>query len=228
MFVAPTEPPLLRDIGVTSLMPEEYGVDIMWESNLGKVGIQRKKFPDDFLASVNDGRLNREYAMMKGLDLAFLLLEGRAQWTTEGNLIRKAGNKRYQWSRSQHRRYLASVQLQGVHVIYTDGLTDTIAYVGELQAWSDKNDHTGLLTRPGPSSGDRWGRHTSRDYQSHVLQSVPGIGPKQAAAILDRFGGLPIRMTTTLEELMTIPGIGKGRAEKLLNTFRSNDAGSHA
>lgn len=227
MFVAPTEPPLLRDIGVTSLAPEEYGVDIMWESNLGKVGVQRKKFPDDFLASVNDGRLNREYAMMKGLDLAFLLLEGRAQWTTEGNLIRTSGNKRYQWSRSQHRRYLASVQLQGVHVIYTDSLTDTIAYVGELQAWSDKDDHTGLLTRPGPASSDRWGRHTSRDYQSHVLQSVPGIGPKQAGAILDHFGGLPIRITASVEELMTIPGIGKGRAEKLLNTFRSNDAGSN-
>lgn len=226
VFVAPTEPERLKAIGLSSLLPEEYGVDILWESELGRVGIQRKVFPGDFLASVHDGRLNKEYAQMRSLDLAYLLLEGKEFWTEEGALIRDPSGVRRAWSRDQHRNYLASVQLRGVMVLSSDDLSDTLRMVAALRVWSNKPDHHSLDTRPNPS-GDQWGKVTNLDYQSHILQGLPGIGPKQSQGIIATLGfPLCLREGVDREALMTVPGIGKGRADKILRVFGRNPNGA--
>lgn len=220
MFVAPTEPVQFRNVGTTAMLPEEYGVDFLWQSELGLVGVQRKQFPSDFLASVQDGRLNREYSMMKELDLAILMLEGRAQFTTEGLLIRDRQAKRNPWTKTQHRNYLHSVQMRGIQVTSTDSIADSIDYLMALQVWSDKADHHSLDTRPGPT-GSGWARITNKDYQYHLLQGLPGIGPKQARAIIDTVG-FPFGLYVGVEELMTVPGIGKKKAEQIVRVFAGN------
>lgn len=217
MFVAPTEPPQFKPYGVSSTLPEQYGADFMWQSELGMVGVQRKQFPSDFLASVHDGRLNKEYQQMKELDLPVLMLEGSAHWTTEGMLIRDRSDKRNGWTKQQHRNYLHSVQLRGIHITTTDSISDSIDYLTHLQMWTNKVDHNSLDVRPGPS-GSGWGRITNLDYQKHLLQGLPDIGPKQASLILTHLG-MPFRLTVSVEELMTVPGIGKKRAEKLVRVF---------
>lgn len=216
MFVAPTEPPRLRDIGITSSLPEKFGVDIYWESELGKVGVQRKVFPADFLASVNDGRLQREYQQMAELDFKVLLLEGREQWTSSGALLRDRNQNRWQWDRSQHRNYLHSVShLFHVAIAHTDNLDDTIDYLQGLRVWSDKADHVSLLRRPGPAADDPWGTVSSLAWQCHFLQGIDGVGPKLAKAIVTHFGGLPIRLAVTREELLSVDGIGPKMADKI-------------
>lgn len=220
MFISPTEPEVLRDIGVTSSQPEEYGVDVLWQSKLGLVGIQRKEFPNDFLASVHDGRLNREYAMMKSLDVAVLLLEGKGQWTSEGRLIRGHNGKRHAWDRTQHRNYLASVQLRGVQVQTTDNIRDTIKFVQDLRRWSSKDHHLGLDTRPA-ARGTQWGSIENDDYVKYLYMSLPGIGPVQADALLQHLGMI-FRLDVGEEELQTVPGIGKGRAKKIVRVFRKD------
>lgn len=220
VFIAPTEPDALKELGLVTMMPEHHGVDIMWESVLGRIGIQRKVFPDDFLASVHDGRLNKEYQQMQALDIAFLLLEGREHWTTHGTLIRGGGGKRYAWSRAQHRNYLASVQLRGVKLLCSDDLADTVRLVDGLRVWSDKDEHGSLDVRPGPR-GDLWGQVTNEDYQRHILQGVPGVGPKQAAALISHLGfPLCLRDGITEEKLMEVPGIGKKKAVALTTLFK--------
>lgn len=223
MFIAPTEPDSLKALGLVKLLPEEYGVDVMWECELGRVGVQRKVFPGDFLASVHDGRLNKEFAQMKALDVAYLLLEGRSEqgaWTNEGSLIRDMGGKRAAWSRTQHRNFLASTQLRGVAVLHSDDLTDTVRMVQTLRLWTDKADHNSLDSRPGPS-GDLWGNVSNEDFQDHVLQGLPGIGPKQAAAIRLHLGfPLCLRDGIDREKLMEVPGIGKGKADKIMRVFK--------
>lgn len=211
LYIAPTEPWELKELGISTLLPEEYGVDIYWESIMGKCGIQRKRFPDDFLASVFDGRLNREYVQMKGLDLAILLLEGKGHWTTEGRLIRPVNGKRWAWTEAQHRSYLASVQLRGIQVHTSHSLRDTAAFIDTMRMWSDKTHHHGLETRPGPKgSGGYWGDVKVRDEQIHVLKGFQGIGPKQANAILDTVG-FPLMLSVSEEELLSVPRIGKGK-----------------
>jgi ERCC4-type nuclease len=224
MFIAPTEPPPLKAIGVSSLLPESHGVDIFWESALGKVGVQRKKFPSDFLASVYDGRLAREYPMMLvDLDIAVLLLEGRQYWGNNGNLIKDRGGRRVTWTRRAHRHHLASVMRMGIHVQVTDDLDDTIRFVEEFREWTDDPDHGSILRRPGPR-GAGWGDLTNEDFLAHFIQGIPGMGQKTAKNLIDHFGGkLPLKLTVTEKELLAVPGVGKGMAKTIKEMFDADD-----
>lgn len=222
LYCAPTEPPELKAKGISTLLPEEFGVDYMWECTMGRVGVQRKRFPDDFLASVHDGRLNREYAMMKELDLAVLLLEGKGMWTTDGQLIRPQNGKRWSWNLAQHRAYCASVQLHGVQVHTSSDIGDTGTFIDTLRMWSDKADHNSLFVRPGPrGSGGYWGDITNEDYQLHMHQGLPGVGPKLAKALLDELGFI-FTLGVTREQLMSVKGMGKGKADKIMKVFNGS------
>lgn len=221
VFVSPSEPETLRKIGVTDLLPEEYGVDIYWVANSKKCGIQRKEFPNDFIASVHDGRLGEQLAKGENLDCMFLVLEGRPSWTTEGKLIRGNGGKRWPYDRSQHRRLLATVMSKGVQVFTSDGIYDTIDVVGDLVAWTSKEEHISLDRRSGPPK-TKWGRRTNKHWQKHFIQGLPGVGPKQAQAIMDEIG-FPFELSVTVEDLMRVPGIGKTIAKRISDVFDKKD-----
>jgi ERCC4-type nuclease len=218
MFISPTEPPALREIGAVAMLPEEYGADILWQSKLGLVGIQRKEFPNDFLASVHDGRLNTQLAQMKSLDIAVLLLEGRANWTIDGQLIRNRNGKRHAWNRDSHRNYLASVQLRGVQVQYSESLVDTISFIQTFSRWTNKNSHHGLDNRPA-AGGPQWGTVSNEDYVRYLYSSLPGINAILADSISQTLGMI-FRLDVTEEELMSVPGIGKGRAKNIMKVFK--------
>lgn len=217
MFVSPQEPKEFYVMGAVSSLPEEYGCDFLWDSELGLVGVQRKKFPNDFLPSIHDGRLQREYGMMQSLDVAVLLLEGQGNWTLDGELIAGRDEAGYRWTRQQHRNYLTSVMMKGIQVHTTDSKSDTMVFLSDLKSWSNKKDHTGLDRRPKPK-GDRWGKLTNADYLSHLYQSFKGVGPKQAVALIQRWGVI-LKPTITEEELTQTPGWGKVRARQFMEVF---------
>ena len=205
MMIAPSEPPALRALGSTKLLPERFGADVMWGSAAaGLVGVQRKEFPGDFVASLEDGRLATQRIQMLALDIRVLVLEGRGTWTTEGQLVSNYGPP---LSRSAFRRYLCSVQAGGVWVQTTDSLDDTIAFVHDLEAWSRKRQHQSAAHRPGPK-GDRWGRVTPRHRQLHLIQGIEGVGPELAGRILDELG-MPFGLRVTAEDLKRVHGVGK-------------------
>lgn len=217
IFVSPTEPKPLRDIGIVTPHSEEYGCDIYWTVNDKKYGVQRKEFPNDFLASVHDGRLGEQINKGGGLDMMVLLLEGKDHWTNDGRLIRANGGSRYGWTRTQHRNFLASVQQRGCQVQWSDGLYDTISCVQDLVAWSGKEDHTSLDRRTGAAK-DKWGRRSNLAWQKHFIQGIPGVGPKQAAAIMEMHG-FPFKLTISRELLGLVPGIGKKTVDKIFRIF---------
>ena len=218
MFVSPTEPPVFVDTldWITSSVPENYGADFLWNSPLGLVGVQRKEFPGDFLASVQDGRLGGEaFGKMAQLQVAVLLLEGRDRWTTEGYLM-SSGKYHQSWTRTQHRNFLASTQLRGVHVQWSDDKFDTVSFLRDLYAWSQKPRHAATTHRITPEGS--WGHVSNRDFQVHVLSSLPGISIVLASAMIDTLG-FPLGLRVTREQLMTVPGIAAGRADKIIKTF---------
>lgn len=221
MQISPTEPHLFHNLGNISLLPEEYGVDFMWDCELGQVGVQRKVFPGDFLSSIHDGRLNREYQQMQALDMRVLLLEGKGRWSSAGLLVESYGRQeaRRSWSREQHYNYLASVQhFKGVQIQTTETKVETYEFLKTFKLWTEKKEHMGLEVRPAAQPESYWGSISNRDFQRYLLQSLPIIGPKIANAILEELG-LPFKLTVTLEELMTVPGIGKGRAQRIWDVF---------
>jgi ERCC4-type nuclease len=213
ILVSPAEHhPAIRDLGDTSPAPESFGVDLFWLSRHGSVGVQRKAFPSDFIASVQDGRLAKEAAQMKALNVAVLVLEGHGQWTTDGVLVTQYGGR---WTIDHQRAFLWSMRAEGVWVDWTDSIADTVTYIRALHRWS-QSDHRSMRSRPGPAGKVWGGRPGNADWERHLLEGFQGIGPEKADAIIDHFGKAPLRWEVTEEELCQVPGIGKGTARKLL------------
>jgi len=228
MLVSPAEPARFYNLGEVSSGPEECGVDFMWKSKMGLVGVQRKQFPGDFLASIHDGRLNREFLQMSALDIKVLAIEGRGNWTSDGELIEQWGGKdklrRRQWNRTTHRNYLASIQiLKGIVVQQTENMQDTHSFLEDFQAWTNKEEHLALEVRPAAKPANYWDEISNRDFQRYLLQSLPIIGPKLAEAILDHLGQI-FHLDVTVEELLEVPGIGPERARRIYEVFHKMEA----
>lgn len=211
LLIAPTEPVQIRELGKTSSIPEKYGVDILFSANKQLIGIQRKQFPDDFLASLHDGRLNREISLMKQIK-SILLLEGKPRWSLDGALI--TDNR--QFTRRQLRGICWSIVFEfGIHVDFTDSITDTIFYIQWLKLYTEKNRHISLVRRP--NLHDTWGGSLKgRDWAIYFLQGFSGIGPKLAEAIYDNLK-IPLKWTCSKEDLARV--LGKHRAERLWNAL---------
>lgn len=217
MLVSPAEPAQFKSLGKSSPLPEKYGVDfLMLGTPVGIAGIQRKTITD-LLASVFDGRLQRELSQMASLDIGMLLLEGVPQWTTEGYLLAPQT-----WTIKQHIGLLWSIQLAGYWYISTQSPAETYETIKSFESWLAKDNHSGLKRRHIPTR-DVWGTKDNTGWQSHLLQSFPGIGPAQADAIIEKFGGLPLRWTVDDLDLQQVKGIGVKKAEQLWKCL--NNAG---
>lgn len=71
------------------------------------------------------------------------------------------------------------------------------------------------------------GRNPLRDQQLWLLQSIPGVGPERASALLDRFGSPGSVALATPDELVNSAGIGPETARTVIRLFRG-DPRSHA
>lgn len=225
IYISPAEPKMFWVLGEISEEPEQAGVDFMWSSPMGMVGVQRKQFPGDFLASVHDGRLNREYLQMDAaLDIKVLMLEGKGNWTVDGELIESWGHRgdqqrRRQWNQTTHRNYLSSVQIiKGVTVQQSQNMHDSMSFIKEFFIWTQKKEHTALDVRPAAQAQGYWDSLSNRDFQRYWLQSMPIIGPKLANNILDHLG-FPFSIHVTKEDLMEVEGIGEVRASRIMDMF---------
>lgn len=179
------------------------------------VGVQRKEVKDLISSVQSDDRLHREVQQIQRCKMAFLVVEGKPRWTVDGWLVHDYAR----WSRTQHRSLLRSVQMRGIYVEFADNMTETVALVEEIAKWCSKGEHLSLdrRTNPGP---DDWGTISDKGWASHLLQSVPGVGPKQATLIWDHFEGkVPIGLTVGEEELSKVKGLGPKRVAALVKAF---------
>lgn len=214
MLLSPTENSLRKLLpqAVTSLVPETHGADILLATRMGLIGVQRKEVKD-LITSVLDGRLDKELAQMKSLDVGILLIEGRLLWSGDGLALGIHGR----WTKAQQTGVELSTQLKGVWVMKSDSLQGTIEFLSLLTKWASTDRNT-LSSRTGPISP--WGHKTNLDWLIHLVQGIEGVGPKLAKVIVDRFG-CPFQWIpeVTPLSLMTLEGIGHGRAEKIYNAL---------
>lgn len=212
VYVAPTEPVALKKVGKSSSLPERFGVDVLWGAKGAKVGVQRKEWKD-LLASVEDGRWQREVAMMTDgrLVAAWVVVEGWPKIGPDGRLVDKSWGRG--WTEGAMRGVLWGAVRAGIGVDRTDGIAGTVAWVQAMVKWSRKDRHTSGMARPGPTG--MWGSRNNRDWGVHLLQGLDGVGPELAGRIWDRFGGVPWRWEVGVEELMEVDGVGKKKAEKM-------------
>lgn len=209
MLVAPTEPVELKALGVSSVIPEKYGADFIVPSPLfGRVGVQRKEI-NDLVASIQDGRVEREIWQQRDLSQAVWLIEGRVEWTNDGLLLSSGTNVRY--TRAMHLGVLLSLQSNGYWILNSISLADSAVLLSSLNKWLMKEKHGSLLRRPG-LKGQVGGDLTDR--RIHVMQGFPNVGYERAKGIVERYGSLPFGMKDGVD-LTDVPGVGLGVAEMI-------------
>jgi len=176
------------------------------------MGIQRKTYPDDLIASLDDGRLARELPLLARTEYPLLIAEGEPMWTADGHLMQSWSSR---WTKQQLRNLLRSVwRVHGVMVERTTDINDTVSAVLELEEWFKKDTHQSLLTRH-KHNKDSWGLANNREMARFLLQGFPGVGGTLACEIFDTFSCIPLQWSISKEELMEVPGIGVKRAQAL-------------
>ncbi len=209
ILVSPTEPSIFHELGKVSSLSEKYGSDFLILAKTTRIGIQRKVFPNDLLASLADGRLYDQIRKMVELDHAILILEGYGQWTTEGTLMHTVS-----FTRDQLHGLMMSLAFEfGIQVFQVRGTDETIQLLTNLEKWVHKPAHTSLLRRPGPPK-DSWNQKSERMNGIHLLQSFPGIGPTIAGRIYDYYGRVPMGWDENVQ-LEDVPGVGKEKANQM-------------
>lgn len=224
LFISPAEPANVKaaleragfELASHGLC-ERYGVDFLWREQGSWWGVQRKTVPD-FVASLHDGRLQREAAqMVSRVSLPTIFLEGRAQFTaTSGadGVHQTLTGVHHEVTLQQWRSMMWSLAAAGITVTSTSGVPDTALTLKQMVKWTSKAKHTALTQRP-KTVDSKWGTPTSRDFGVHILQGFDGVGPELAGAIFDHFGRVPLTWVADGVELEDVPGIGPTRAKKL-------------
>jgi ERCC4-type nuclease len=188
-------------------VPERYGVDFFIPSPLfGKVGVQRKEV-SDLVASIQDGRVEREVWQQKDLGQAIWLIEGRLEWTGDGQLLSSATRQRY--TRAMHLGVLLSLQSYGCWILSSQSLADSTVLLSLLNRWLMKEKHTSLLRRPSPNqqvAGDL------TDQRIHIMQGFPKVGYERAKRIVEYYDGLPFMLRGDVTD---VPTVGAGIADMI-------------
>lgn len=217
MLVAPTEH-RLASLGESSALPEQMGSDFLLFTRHGLVGVQRKEVKD-LVASVHDGRFQREMAQLVSSDLhqAVLLIEGDFQFGTNGESL---ALRHTRWTRASFHGIELSTQQLGIWVVRTDGLDDTASWLTQAESWFDRADHVSLAVRPKAPRGV-W-ENPDYHFWSAVLQCFPGISAVTARAIWERArdDGVDLLAWQVDETwFKTVPGVGPKRAAVLAGAF---------
>ena len=215
-YVSPAErSPAIKSLGRYSSLPERHGADILAIGSRSRVGFQRKEV-GDFFNSLQDGRLSYELAQLTNSDLlthSVLIIEGRLDWTTDGESTRP-----YQSiNLSSFQSLTTSIQLGGTILHYTLDSSGTCECVRSVSRYLDKPTHTSLQRRV--STRNPWGRTSNRGFALHLLQSFPGVGVGLAGQIYDYFRRVPLRWDVTEQDLLNVPGIGPRRATELYRSI---------
>lgn len=203
MLVSPAEHhPALRELGPYDSTVESYGVDFLFPSKLGLVGVQRKTNAD-LIASLRGDRIQRELVQMSsgGLDYAFILIEGNWNWGQ-----RNKWGSRNNFTQSEYTGFLLSVQYHGINLLHTEDQYGTATALRTMELWFNKpGDHDSLLRKP----------KAKVSPELHILQHFDGISLARAKAIYHHFGFLPLMWRVSREEMAGVPGLGKISVEKL-------------
>ena len=216
MLISPTEPKKLKALGTVSSKPEKYGADILVLGNKKRIGVQRKQFPGDLLASLNDGRLYDQLPRLMDLDMALLIIEGHGRWTEDGELI---ADQWHTFTMQQLNGLLFTVMFEfGIPTMWVRDMAGTVDALVHLDKWAQKTKHTSLGRRPTPSKSS-WGSATKRHTLQHIMQGFPGIGADASANIIEHFGMAPLTFTHSIDELMEVPGIGQKRAQGMYDAL---------
>jgi ERCC4-type nuclease len=217
---------LFGDKAISSTLCEEVGADILAFTALGKLGIQRKEFPSDFVSSIEDGRLIKEVHQLRdNVKFPVLIKEGRGFYDADGYLLttKNIGNGRIITAPSKYTKTAIRNMIRSIYYVYgvrteeSESMEDTIKLIYELVDYIAKNRHVSLESRQKLHA--EWGIETVSDRDLFLAQGLPGVGPKLAESICSITGRIPWKWDITKDQLANIRGLGKGKVDTIWNSL---------
>lgn len=187
--------PEVAEVSMARLPLGDYQVD-------GHLLVERKTL-QDFAASLIDGRLFSQATRLAGSGRdAIFILEGSGRDAAEIGVPRHA----MQGALVHISLILGIPVLRALHPQET---ADLIVYCGGQLARIAR----GEVKRCG------WKPNKKRRRQLLMLQAIPGIGPKRAERLINRFESIANLAVTPREDLLAIDGIGEELAHLIQHTL---------
>ena len=164
----------------------------------GRFLFERKTLPD-FAVSIIDGRLFKQMTRLAMSPLnGVLVLEGSSRDLKPSGVRREA----------LQGALITTSLILGIPVLRAFNADET-ARLMVYTARQVRFAATGGLPRSGYRPKGK------RKQQLHILQSLPGVGPARAARLLARFGSVRNVLNASLENLITVEGIGSETARNI-------------
>jgi DNA excision repair protein ERCC-4 len=196
---------------------DPHGFDVhIGELKLGDYRIApdtviERKTTDDFCLSIIDGRLFRQaYRLADHCQCPIIIIEGES-----------FANRQYDVGLTSIKGSLISLaQTFRIPVLRTRNQVDTAWHLYSLaQQRRRVGRGSGVLRGPTPK------RPASQ--RQYIVRSIPGVGPKLARLLLDEFGTVEAIARAPADELASIPGLGRKRAESIHNILHEDPAIYH-
>ena len=184
-----------------------YTGDYTWFTiSYKKVGIERKTVPD-LLGSLGDRMSTQLFNMLEHYDVSILLIEGNWQVACS-RVTTPEGVERWFWATVWN--FLQTWQDRGITLQLTANEGHTIKRLNELYAYYQRNCHTGGLNR-----------HTIGDPRLMAF-FCSGIGLKLSETIMKKFGSIQNAANASIQDFLSIEGIGEQKATALYNHLTKN------
>lgn len=222
--------PYILKIGVQAELAGLQFGDFAFEGKGPKgnilIGIERKTL-HDILHCIDDSRYSAHQrpGMLAMYQKSYLILEGNWKPHTENGTLMEGFNGGSSWGECRYRssrvmyaklfRYLLSVALSGVIVIYSRDIIHTAYNVCEVFHYFQKpwNKHTSLIEVQKLAIPDLRGKPSLTRRWASDLEGV-GVVHSMAA---ERYFRSPIKLAQSSEvDWLRLPGIGVGTAQHII------------
>ena len=170
-----------------------------------RVAVEYKRVPD-FVDSILDGRLLSQLKSLKEYYLRpLIIVEGNEDIYSIRNIDYKA-----------IQGMIATITVSyGIPLLYTKNSKETSSLISSI-AMREQDEGYKQFTMHSSKP------LTQKEQQEYLISSLPGIGPKLAKPLLEKFGSPEKVMSASIEELQTVDLIGKKKAENIKNIITAN------
>jgi ERCC4-type nuclease len=201
-------------------------------SSVVSVGVERKAL-SDLLSSMQTGRLAG--VQLNGLlacyDVVYLVLEGIYKSDQNGRILVPRGGSWYpfhlgrrQFTTRELDGFLNSLSIQsGFIVRETHTLHHTGMLIYNLYRWWQKPEHSSLLAMHKhrfPDDGAGGVILQPPSLVRRIAAELPGIGWKRSIDVAAHFASVKAMTDADMDEWLSIPGIGKKTAKKVVDDIR--------
>ncbi len=194
--------------GVPDILYKKYGIVVTYRVLpvadyviSERVAVERKSV-SDFLKSLSDGRLFDQAKRLKeAYPKPFIVVEGSWDAVKFSEAAKGASSA------------LTSLVYDfGIGVIYALTKEDTARILKLLTEREQKEKKRVPMKALGKPPMD-----DLREWQLFLVQCLPGVGPKLAERLLERFGSVRAVYNASVAELSKVEGMGVNKARNIVN-----------